>query len=135
MRYDVTRPSDPIPLRYMNTYDIKNLSITSGSRSERPMTATSAYSDGVGMGGAEPGVLYSLYSPASQSYPPSHHQYCAPAGFYPPHPVPLVTRSSSNGSQAGVRTIILTGFPSDVKDRELNNLLLFFPGYQVYCCN
>ena len=95
------------------------------------MTATGPYSDGVGVGGAEPSVLYSLYSPASQSYPPPHHQYCAPAGFYPPHPVPLITRSSSNGSQAGVRTIILTGFPSDVKDRELNNLLLFLPGYQV----
>lgn len=28
-----------------------------------------------------------------------------------------------------VRTIFITGFPPDVKDRELNNLLRFLPGY------
>jgi hypothetical protein len=30
-----------------------------------------------------------------------------------------------------VRTIFITGFPDDVKERELNNLLRFLPGYEV----
>jgi hypothetical protein len=30
-----------------------------------------------------------------------------------------------------VRTIFITGFPLDVKERELNNLLRFLPGYEV----
>ena len=30
-----------------------------------------------------------------------------------------------------VRTIFVTGFPDDVKERELNNLLRFLPGYEV----
>ena len=30
-----------------------------------------------------------------------------------------------------LRTIFLTGFPADVKERELNNLFRFIPGYQV----
>lgn len=28
-----------------------------------------------------------------------------------------------------IRTIFVTGFPSDVKERELNNMLRFLPGY------
>ncbi len=32
------------------------------------------------------------------------------------------------------RTLFVTGFPPDVKERELNNLLRFLPGYEV-CCN
>ena len=32
------------------------------------------------------------------------------------------------------RTIMITGFPQDVKERELNNLLIFVPGYQVSFC-
>jgi hypothetical protein len=31
-----------------------------------------------------------------------------------------------------VRTIFITGFPTDVKERELNNLLRFLPGYEVH---
>jgi hypothetical protein len=31
------------------------------------------------------------------------------------------------------RTIFITGFPLDVKERELNNLLRFLPGYEVRC--
>jgi hypothetical protein len=30
-----------------------------------------------------------------------------------------------------VRTIYITGFPADVKERELNNLLRFLPGYEA----
>lgn len=30
-----------------------------------------------------------------------------------------------------VRTVFITGFPPDVKERELNNMLRFLPGYEV----
>lgn len=30
-----------------------------------------------------------------------------------------------------VRTVFITGFPDDVKERELNNMLRFLPGYEV----
>lgn len=30
-----------------------------------------------------------------------------------------------------VRTVFITGFPSDIKERELNNLLRFIPGYEA----
>lgn len=30
-----------------------------------------------------------------------------------------------------LRTVFITGFPNDVKERELNNLLRFIPGYEA----
>ena len=30
-----------------------------------------------------------------------------------------------------IRTIVIHGFPPNLRERELNNLLLFLPGYQV----
>ena len=33
-----------------------------------------------------------------------------------------------------VRTVFITGFPDDVKERELNNMLRFLPGYEVGAC-
>lgn len=30
-----------------------------------------------------------------------------------------------------VRTVFITGFPEDVRERELNNMLRFLPGYEV----
>lgn len=38
------------------------------------------------------------------------------------------------GSSMGgddIRTIFITGFPEDVRDRELHNLLRFLPGYEA----
>lgn len=29
------------------------------------------------------------------------------------------------------RTVFVTGFPNDVKERELNNMLRFMPGYEA----
>ena len=29
--------------------------------------------------------------------------------------------------------MFITGFPDDIKERELNNLLRFLPGYEVSC--
>lgn len=40
-------------------------------------------------------------------------------------------RPNSCGVPVQVRTIFVTGFPDDVKERELNNLLRFLPGYEV----
>ncbi len=31
-----------------------------------------------------------------------------------------------------VRTVFVTGFPADVKERELNNLLRFIHGYSFF---
>jgi hypothetical protein len=30
-----------------------------------------------------------------------------------------------------LRTVFITGFPNDIKERELNNLLRFIPGYEA----
>lgn len=30
-----------------------------------------------------------------------------------------------------IRTVFISGFPADVKERELNNLLRFLPGYEA----
>lgn len=35
------------------------------------------------------------------------------------------------GNPDEVRTVFMTGFPPDVKERELNNMLRFLPGYEV----
>lgn len=39
--------------------------------------------------------------------------------------------ASAYGAPDEIRTIFITGFPEDVKERELNNMLRFLPGYQV----
>ena len=57
------------------------------------------------------------YAQAPPSYAPAP-QYAPYATSYPPNP-------------DEVRTVFITGFPSDVKERELNNLLRFLPGYEV----
>ena len=35
------------------------------------------------------------------------------------------------GGEDAVRTVFISGFPSDVKERELNNLLRFVAGYEA----
>lgn len=60
--------------------------------------------------------------------PYSHHFYAPPAYFYapaqPPPQAPLPTSDE-------VRTVFITGFPEDVRERELNNMLRFLPGYEA----
>ena len=68
-----------------------------------------------------PPPSYGSYAPPPYSYPPP---YSAPPPNYPAGPA---------GSDE-VRTIFVTGFPGDVKERELNNLLRFLPGYEVSRC-
>ncbi len=61
---------------------------------------------------ADPNAAY--YAAA----PPPAYGAPPPAYGYQPHP-------------DEVRTLFLTGFPEDVKERELNNLLRFLPAYEV----
>jgi hypothetical protein len=75
------------------------------------------------MAGAEQSVVYSVYTPAApQPYP--HMAYFSAQ----PPPIPPVP--ANNGAEP-LRTVLISGFPADMKERELHNLLLFVPGYQV----
>lgn len=65
---------------------------------------------------------------AGQAPAPAYAQpqpaYAQPQAYqYPPQP------SYYNPDE--VRTIFVTGFPQDVKERELKALLRFIPGYEV----
>jgi len=53
----------------------------------------------------------------------SQRGYGQYAGYFAPQVAPIPGNES--------RIILLTGFPQDIKERELNNLLLFLPGYEV----
>ena len=64
---------------------------------------------------------YSMYP--AQQYP----QYA----FYPAQMPSIPPSQMKSGA---TKTIALTGWPDNVKERELNNLLLFFTGYQVRVC-
>ncbi|KAI8465750.1 MAG: hypothetical protein J3K34DRAFT_379691 [Monoraphidium minutum] len=61
-------------------------------------------------------------------------QQAPPVGMPPQQPMPVVY-GAPPGAHPGVddelRTIFITGFPPDVRERELNNLLRFLPGYQA----
>ncbi|KAF5836308.1 hypothetical protein DUNSADRAFT_6138 [Dunaliella salina] len=57
------------------------------------------------------------------------HQPGMPRG---PEPMlPLGGRSRDAGAEEAVRTIFITGFPPNVKDRELHNLVRYLPGYEA----
>ncbi|DBA88120.1 hypothetical protein WJX79_004687 [Trebouxia sp. C0005] len=60
---------------------------------------------------ADPNAYYAAAPPPAYGAPP-------PAYGYQPHP-------------DEVRTLFLTGFPEDVKERELNNVLRFLPAYEA----
>ena len=53
------------------------------------------------------------------------HGYPQYAYYAPQQPIFPSTQGPAS------RTISIFNFPEDVKERELNNLLLFLPGYQV----
>ena len=68
---------------------------------------------------------------AGQAPAPAYAQpqpaYAQPQAYqYPPQP------SYYNPDE--VRTIFVTGFPQDVRERELKALLRFIPGYEVRAC-
>jgi hypothetical protein len=58
---------------------------------------------------------------------PGYHPYA----YYTSQPLPLQPVAMESPRAVAKTTLMLTGFPDDVKERELNNLLLFIPGYQV----
>ncbi|KAL8458825.1 hypothetical protein ACS0TY_035526 [Phlomoides rotata] len=60
--------------------------------------------------------------PVSAAPPPTPH-------LHPP-PVPLDSPSSRPSSDE-LRTIFISGLPEDVKERELQNLLRWLPGYEA----
>lgn len=66
--------------------------------------------------------------------PPGHSD---PYGaHHPPPPGPYGPGPGAGGypppfNPDEVRTLFITGFPADVKERELNNMLRFLPGYEV----
>ncbi|PNH03464.1 Cell wall integrity protein scw1 [Tetrabaena socialis] len=75
-----------------------------------------------------PPAAYSGYAPPAYSYPPP---YAAPPATYQPGPGPGPMSGPGPAGSEEVRTVFVTGFPVDVKERELNNLLRFLPGYEA----
>ncbi|XP_068652382.1 uncharacterized protein [Aristolochia californica] len=63
---------------------------------------------------------------AGPAMPPYHQQWPAPAPA-PPMPVEAPTRPATDE----LRTIFISGLPQDVKERELQNLLRWLPGYEA----
>ena len=70
-------------------------------------------------------------APAADPY--QHSAYAHPPPSYAPAPQ-YASYAPAYGAGANpdeLRTVFITGFPADVKERELNNLLRFLPGYEV----
>jgi len=82
---------------------------------------------------AYPQQLYGS-DPAVAAYAAAYggHQQHAPLGGAPPAAYGAPA-ASGPGAPYGeeIRTVYLSGFPGDVKERELNNLLRFLPGYEA----
>ena len=74
----------------------------------------------------QPYAQQPAYAPAPQFMPQPAY---TPAPVYVPAPA-----LGPDGHE--LRTVYITGFPQDVKERELNNLLRFLHGYevQITCC-
>jgi hypothetical protein len=66
---------------------------------------------------ADPAAPYAGYSAPAAGADPYAYSY---GGGYAP---------ASHPDE--IRTLFITGFPPDVKERELNNMLRFLPGYEV----
>lgn len=70
------------------------------------------------------------YDPQAYSGAPAQPYQAAPAPHYAPAPqygAPAYNRDE-------LRTIFVTGFPPDMKERELTNMCRFLPGYEVRLC-
>ncbi len=87
---------------------------------------------------AHPQPVYVQYQPPPYATGPPPTAYGAPPPYagYPPvsygaPPPAYGMPPPSGGGGDEVRTIFISGFPTDVKERELNNLCRFLPGYEV----
>ncbi|KAG5237957.1 U1 small nuclear ribonucleoprotein [Salix suchowensis] len=76
--------------------------------------------------------------PYHQQWPPAQAPAPPPSAPGAPPPVhhappPVLVDNSHRGppTHDEVRTIFITGFPDDVKERELQNLLRWLPGYEA----
>lgn len=77
---------------------------------------------------AGPGIhtYHQQWPPAAAPPPPP-----AAAAAAPPPPPPLPYDNTNRPAHDEVRTIFITGLPDDVKERELQNLLRWLPGYEA----
>jgi hypothetical protein len=72
---------------------------------------------------SEPSMMsFGMYGPPPHGYPQYAYYTSQPSHYHPSH---------AKRHLPSQRTISIMNFPEDAKERELNNLLLFFPGYQV----
>lgn len=72
---------------------------------------------------SEPSMMsFGMYGPPPHGYSQYAYYTSQPSHY------PSIHAKRHLPSQ---RTISIMNFPEDAKERELNNLLLFFPGYQV----
>ncbi|RVW14580.1 RNA-binding protein with multiple splicing 2 [Vitis vinifera] len=71
--------------------------------------------------------------PYHQQWPPAPApQPSAPgAPPAPAHPPPILVENPNRPNSDEVRTIFISGLPEDVKERELQNLLRWLPGYEA----
>ncbi|XP_038718408.1 cell wall integrity protein scw1 isoform X2 [Tripterygium wilfordii] len=75
-------------------------------------------------------------NPYHQQWPPAAAPPPAPAAVPAPppvvhHPPPVLIDNTPRPAHDEVRTIFITGLPDDVKERELQNLLRWLPGYEA----
>lgn len=69
-------------------------------------------------------------APATDPYQQAAYAHPPPTAYAPaPQYASYAPAYAANPDE--VRTVFITGFPIDVKERELNNLLRFLPGYEV----
>lgn len=70
----------------------------------------------------------------TQQPPPYRYWSVMEQQLQPTYPVSVTqgedTLANISAPQEEVRTLYLSGFPFDVKQREVHNLLRFFPGYE-----
>jgi hypothetical protein len=97
------------------------------------------------LGPNKPTTTYALPSPHSQLFLPLNLHGCTTTSLFSfPSltrtctPGPTYTRrfshtqrTRSSPRQDDVRTIFISGFPADVRDRELHNMLRYVPGYEA----
>ncbi|KAJ6809417.1 cell wall integrity protein scw1 isoform X2 [Iris pallida] len=70
------------------------------------------------------------YHPHPHPQPQLQQPWAPPAPPPPPVPVPIQTPNRPIPADE-VRTIFISGLPEDVKERELQNLLRWLPGYEA----
>lgn len=79
------------------------------------------------MAGAGIHTYHQQWPPAPAPPPPP----AAGGGAAPPPPPPVPYDNTNRLAHDEVRTIFITGLPDDVKERELQNLLRWLPGYEA----